>query len=63
MKKVMVVAFCLMGYISNAQTETSKLYNPDADAAKEIKAAIKKAKAENKYVLVQGGGNWCQWCH
>lgn len=61
MKKVMVIAFCLMGYISHAQTEI-KLYNPDANAAKEIKAVIKKAKAENKYVLVQGGGNWCKWC-
>ena len=62
MKKIIVVVFCLISHLSHAQTETNKLYNPDADAAKDIKAAIKKAKAENKYVLVQGGGNWCKWC-
>ena len=62
MKKLIIIIFCLTACTVNAQIETNKLYNPDADAAKDIKAAIKKAKAENKYVLVQGGGNWCKWC-
>ncbi|MEI9955192.1 MAG: hypothetical protein WDM90_02555 [Ferruginibacter sp.] len=35
--------------------QETKLYNPAADAEKDIAAAIKKAKAENKYVLLQGG--------
>ncbi len=52
----------MVTYLSNAQKQESKLYNPGADAAKDIAAAIKKAKAENKYVLIQGGGNWCSWC-
>ncbi len=42
--------------------QEAKLYNPAADAEKDIAAAIKKAKSENKYVLLQGGGNWCSWC-
>jgi thioredoxin-related protein len=42
--------------------QEAKLYNPSADAEKDIAAAIAKAKAENKYVLIQGGGNWCGWC-
>jgi thioredoxin-related protein len=42
--------------------QDAKLYNPSADAEKDIAAAIIKAKAENKYVLVQAGGNWCSWC-
>jgi thioredoxin-related protein len=62
MKKILVIVFCLIGYISHAQTDTNKLYHPTADAAKDIAAAVKKAKAENKYVLLQGGGNWCSWC-
>ncbi len=62
MKKLMVIIFCLMGYLTNAQTEGNKLYHPEADAVKDIKAAVKKARAENKYVLLQGGGNWCTWC-
>lgn len=62
MKKILVILFCLTAYICNAQTEAPKIYHPEADAEKDIAAAIKKAKAENKYVLVQGGGNWCGWC-
>ena len=38
------------------------LYNPDADAAAELDAAIHRADAEGKHVLVQVGGNWCPWC-
>ncbi len=43
-------------------TDTAKLYNPAADARAEIDAAVKKASAENKNVLLQIGGNWCIWC-
>lgn len=62
MKKIIVIAFCLITTISNAQTESDKLYHPAADATKDIAAAVKKAKAEHKYVLLQAGGNWCSWC-
>ena len=51
--------FVLVAAISMAQE--TKLYNPAADAEKDIAAAIKKAKADNKYVLLQGGGNWWSW--
>ena len=56
-----IITFLLFTTIATAQTE-AKLYHPDADAAKDIAAAIKKAKAEHKFVLIQGGGNWCKWC-
>jgi thioredoxin-related protein len=42
--------------------QETKLYNPAADAEKDLAAAVAKAKAEHKYVLVQAGGNWCKWC-
>jgi thioredoxin-related protein len=38
------------------------LYKPAEDAEKEIDIAVKKAKAENKHVFIQIGGNWCIWC-
>ena len=38
------------------------LYHPKANARKEIAAAIAKAKAQNKHVFIQAGGNWCGWC-
>ncbi|MBK8608923.1 MAG: thioredoxin family protein [Chitinophagaceae bacterium] len=62
MKKILVIIFCLSGFFAGAQTAETKLYHPDANAAKDIATAVKKAKAEKKYVLVQGGGNWCSWC-
>ncbi|MGN6213356.1 thioredoxin family protein [Parafilimonas sp.] len=43
-------------------TDTAHLYNPKANAEKEIAAAVKLAKSTHKYVLIQGGGNWCSWC-
>jgi thioredoxin-related protein len=62
MNKLIVIVFCLISAVSKAQTEVPKLYNPDANAKKDIRAAVKKAKSEHKYVLIQAGGNWCTWC-
>ncbi|MFA6125740.1 MAG: thioredoxin family protein [Bacteroidales bacterium] len=42
--------------------DPKKIYNPEANAREEISAAVKKAKAEGKHVMVQVGGNWCGWC-
>ncbi len=43
-------------------SDSAKLYNPSADASKDIAAAVKQAKEEGKLVLIQAGGNWCSWC-
>lgn len=43
--------------------DTAKLYNPAANAEKELAAAIAKAKKEGKHVMIQVGGNWCIWCY
>lgn len=51
------LCFCLIG-----KAQENKLYHPEADADKDIAEAVKKAKAEHKFVLLQGGGNWCSWC-
>src|SRR5438105_4157458 len=62
--KIFLVAsgFFLCVAVKAQSTDTAHLYNPNADAVKEIAAAVKKAKAEHKFVLLQGGGNWCSWC-
>lgn len=44
------------------QNEEVKVYDPQADAAADVKNAINKAAKENKNVLVMLGGNWCPWC-
>jgi len=66
MKKLTVLSICLLAFFGMAsaqqQTEKPKLYNPEADAAKDIQAAVSRAAKENKHVLLQMGGNWCVWC-
>ena len=67
MKKLLfiasIVALSLTAKAQEApKTDAPKLYNPAADAKAEIAAAVKKAGAEHKNVLLQIGGNWCSWC-
>jgi thioredoxin-related protein len=61
MKKIILLAIIAFTGLS-ATAQEKKLYDPTANAEKDIADAIKKAKAENKFVLVMGGGNWCSWC-
>lgn len=57
------LAFLVVAATTQAQETTApKLYNPEADAKKDLQAAIAKAAKENKHVLIQAGGNWCVWC-
>src|ERR1700759_1264721 len=72
-KLIAIAAFIAIGFAAHAQipgtataavklTDTAKLYHPNADAKADIAAAVKKAAAEHKNVLLQIGGNWCIWC-
>ncbi len=38
------------------------IYDENADAKKDIAAAMARAKKDNKRVLLMFGGNWCGWC-
>ncbi len=60
MNKLFTVFFIILSVTSFAQE--AKLYNPTSNAAKDIAAAVKNAKAQGKFVLIQAGGNWCSWC-
>jgi thioredoxin-related protein len=60
MKKLLTVLFVILCVTCFAQE--AKLYTPTANAAKDIAAALIKAKAQGKFVLIQAGGNWCSWC-
>lgn len=61
MKKITFFLLFLSGTLTWAQ-QTSTLYNPMADAKKDIAEAIEKAQKEQKHVWIQVGGNWCPWC-
>ena len=61
MKKIIIVIAAIF-FTANIFAQEAKLYNPAADAEKDIAAAVKQAKAEHKHVLIMVGGNWCSWC-
>lgn len=61
MKNVATLFFLII-VLSVTSAYGQNLYNPKADAKADIAAAVKKAKAEGKHVLIQVGGNWCPWC-
>jgi thioredoxin 1 len=44
-------------------TPTPNLYHDDADAKKEIEAALKSTAPTKKRVLLVFGANWCYDCH
>jgi thioredoxin-related protein len=62
MKKIFLLAaliFSLQAFAS----DSTKLYNPDANVARDVAALVKQAKKENKHVILMVGGNWCIWCY
>ena len=63
MKSNWVLAILVFSAINgSSQSDEKKLYDPFADASADIAAAVKKAAAEHKHVLLEAGGNWCKWC-
>ena len=59
----LLFVFFLFVSINSYANDTTKLYNPAANVARDIEAALVKAKSEKKNVLIQVGGNWCIWCY
>jgi len=60
----------LISYSVHAETTTklqlplySTVYDDKRDPFKDAVAAISLAKATNRNVLIEIGGNWCTWCH
>jgi len=62
MRKVIATSILTLSILFCKAGDTVHLYNPTANATEEIAKAVKLAKKENKFVLIQAGGNWCSWC-
>ncbi|MDX9759848.1 MAG: thioredoxin family protein [Bacteroidota bacterium] len=60
---IILVTLLLSGPPLCAQEEAARLYDPAADAALDLRAAMAQAAATGKHILLQIGGNWCAWCH
>lgn len=61
MKLILLFFILFQAFSLNAQDKIT-LYNPDANARKDLDMAINTARDEHKHVLIQVGGNWCPWC-
>lgn len=63
MKKMMMTLLVAMTAVAaNAQTALKKVYNEEINPLEQIDQALVKAKANDKFVVCQVGGNWCPWC-
>ena len=55
--------FYICFFTLNIQAQKkAQIFNPKANAKKDINEAVAIAKKQNKNVLLQIGGNWCPWC-
>ncbi|MAI81838.1 MAG: thioredoxin family protein [Gammaproteobacteria bacterium] len=61
MKKLILISALLFSFNGWAITDY-KPYDETAIAGEEITEALKKAQSNNKYILLQMGGNWCPDC-
>ena len=61
MKKLILISALLFSFNGWA-IPSYEPYDENVDALENISEAIEKAKLENKYVLLQMGGNWCPDC-
>ena len=61
----MVVVGLLIGCFDEPAKSAARedaIYDETADARTLVLAALEKAQASDKQVLIQWGGNWCGWC-
>ena len=64
MKKwtILALMLLLLPMAAGAQEGAKKVYDETINQMDQIDQAVKKAKAEDKFVICQVGGNWCPWC-
>ncbi len=62
MKKILITVLISSLFFVVYSQEKKQIYDPNIDANEVLNIAIDKAKAEDKHVFIQIGGNWCPWC-
>src|SRR5262245_52133798 len=65
MRKAMILAAALAlgSSVATAQPKKDIGYDPRANAFEQLDAAVAKAAADDKLLLLISGGDWCKWCH
>lgn len=65
MKALLAVGAAMAAHLivaAAAEAAPGAIFDPTADPAFELARARKAARAENKNLLLDIGGNWCVWC-
>ena len=64
MRRLLLTAFFMAFAVilADAQGALKRVYDESVDPMAQIDGALAKARAENKFVVCQVGGNWCPWC-
>jgi len=60
---VTAAAIALGASVAGAQPKKDIGYDPLANAFEQRDAAMARAAAEEKLLLLISGGDWCSWCH
>lgn len=61
-KFILIVLLFVSSVITAQDLKKFNLYKPEENAEEKIGEAIQEAKAKNKHIFIQVGGNWCIWC-
>ena len=56
-------ALALCAAVAPAEPKQDIGYDARANASEQLEAAVAKADAEDKPLLLISGGDWCIWCH
>ncbi len=58
----MALLTMFLGQAFSQDLKKFNLYHPEENAKEAIDKKVKEARAQNKHVFIQVGGNWCIWC-
>ena len=58
-KAVLGIAFASLGVIPASAAEGYRVYDPDRDAAADMREALARVEGTDRRVLVSLGANWC----
>lgn len=61
MKRIVQSLIAVLCFLS-AAAQSQKPYDEAIDPMVQIDSALTEAKASDKFVICQVGGNWCRWC-
>ena len=61
-KTITMLLMAMLVMTAYAQTGLKKVYNEELNPLEQIDKTLVKAKADDKFVVCQVGGNWCSWC-